>query len=818
MQYRGQDVALGNRKARALLIVLAVARGAPVRREALAAMLWERSAQKQALNSLNQALYVLRRELTDAGFAGLQANGETIALDVDQIEADFLDLEDQAKDQDADALNGAMAMYAGPLMPGFAASAPAFEQWLATERARLADIAADAGLRFMSLAEADAEIDAQGAAESLLTIDPYNEAALRVLMRQLATNGRVSRALSVFGEFEQKLESDLGVAPTQITREFRDAIGRGEFPSPAPAEVAAASVGGATGAKGLKPIQLGLGALVIALVAGALLWQWGGDGRRSVEALHPRLLILPLTAANGEDVDPAFAGLMDDLSAELSRASRMALLSRETAHAKRDWTAADAQALGATHILRGSVRIDQNAAILNLRLTETADDLEIWSHRLRAGPNLLSFRRQVLDDIAGSLRVKLVGDSGQPEFTDDAVAFEHYLTGLAAFHRATPEQHRVAIENFESALARDRGFALAQSALARSHFRTAFGAQEFADAMEVHWIEGFLALKLALADPALEGETAALALRSQLALHRRDIDGAVRTARAAIVAAPGDYLTRLTLARALIYAGDSEAAGDELKIALALNPMRPANSLFLRALAAFGAGNIAAAEELIDRVVALNEPVDPEFFALAAATKALAQDKSAADIFLQEYAQAIETRPRRLWRAVLTTSSNPRALTWGRPSLASVVARFPFRDAASVERLARGLVIAGIGGQSLGYYEATETERLRDVDIRALMFGARATGPSPFGDGASWSQIRTEDGSMFQNTPLGPVPHAQEAKSITWDDQLCDQWSHAGRDIEICGTLFKLPEVSVFPGIYLLANELGYFPFSVSDE
>ena len=49
MRFHGQDIALGNRKARALVIVLAVARGAPVRREALAAMLWERSAQKQAL-------------------------------------------------------------------------------------------------------------------------------------------------------------------------------------------------------------------------------------------------------------------------------------------------------------------------------------------------------------------------------------------------------------------------------------------------------------------------------------------------------------------------------------------------------------------------------------------------------------------------------------------------------------------------------------------------------------------------------------------------------------------------------------------------
>lgn len=819
MRFREKDVALGNRKARALLLVIAVARGEPTRREALAAMLWERSAQKQALNSLNQALYVLRRELTDAGFAGLHADGEIISLDADQVEADFFDLEDKSTSQDADSLFSAIALYTGPLMPGFAASAPAFEQWLATERARLADIAADAGLRLMTLAEADAGIDAQSAAENLLTIDPYNEAALRVLMHHLAANGRVGRALSVFSEFEQKLDADLSVAPTQKTREFRDAVGRGEIPLPMQVTGDGAPVSEATGASVLGPTQLGLGVLVIALVAVVLLWQWGGDWRPSGEAKGPRLLILPLTGASGEAADPAFVGLMDDLSIELKRAPQLALMSRETALAKSKWTVADARAIGATHILRGSVRADQNAAILILRLTETGNDLEIWNHRVAANPNLIVFRSKVLDDIADSLRVQLVADDADaPEFTDDTVAFEHYLAGLSAFYRGTPEHHRFAIENFESALARDQTFELALSALAQSHFRTAFGAQEFADAMGVHWSEGFLAMKLALADPALDGEPAALISRSQLALHRRDIDGAVRTAQAALTAAPGDYKTRLTLARALIFAGRYEAARDEIKIALALNPMRTANSLFLSTLAAFGAGNISAAEGLVDRVVELREPVEPEFFALAAATKALAKDEEAASEFLHEYAQKIEARPRRLWRSVLAASSNPRALTWDRPSLVSVIARFPFRDTAVVDRMARGLVIAGIGGQSLGYYSATENERLREADIRALMFGASAEGPSPFGDGASWSQVRTADGSMFQNTPLGPAPQAHEAQSFIWNDQLCDQWTVKGRDIEACGTLYKLSNSEVLPGSYLLANELGYFPFSISTE
>ena len=105
-----------------------------------------------------------------------------------------------------------------------------------------------------------------------------------------------------------------------------------------------------------------------------------------------------------------------------------------------------------------------------------------------------------------------------------------------------------------------------------------------------------------------------------------------------------------------------------------------------------------------------------------------------------------------------------------------------------------------------------------EADIRALMFGASAEGPSPFGDGASWSQVRTADGSMFQNTPLGPAPQAHEAQSFIWNDQLCDQWTVKGSDIEACGTLYKLSNREVLPGSYLLANELGYFPFSISTE
>ncbi len=202
-------------KGRAILAYLAFHSGEAISRDRLADLLWERSGQEQARQSLRQALSVLRRQLPAAAAAGLSASVEEARLaavtDVQRFES--LAASTEAWDWDA-----ALALWRGPFLDDLALDAPAFEEWAQRERRRLDEIRADllARLAERRLAGNDAAA-AIGAARDLVAQDPLREDGHRLLIRAYVAAGRRAEAIAQYEQMALILRTELSVAPDPQT-------------------------------------------------------------------------------------------------------------------------------------------------------------------------------------------------------------------------------------------------------------------------------------------------------------------------------------------------------------------------------------------------------------------------------------------------------------------------------------------------------------------------------------------------------------------------------------------------------------------------
>ena len=216
----GAPCTLPTKKARALLAYLALAPGRVCPRPALASLLWGERGDAQALKSLRQTVYTLRRavEKIDPSVllleGGIAAN--PAALDVDAIRFERL-----VKEGTPLALERVAALYRGDLLQGFTLDEAAFEEWLVAERQRLRELAIDALARLLAHQAATSATEAGiQTAVRLLALDPLQEHAHRALMRLYARQGRRSAALRQYQVCVDLMRRELRTEPDTETKEL----------------------------------------------------------------------------------------------------------------------------------------------------------------------------------------------------------------------------------------------------------------------------------------------------------------------------------------------------------------------------------------------------------------------------------------------------------------------------------------------------------------------------------------------------------------------------------------------------------------------
>ncbi len=216
---------VGSRKARTLLAALAVARGGPVGADALAEVLWGDDLPAKPADQVGVLVSRLRGVLgaerlvrSDAGYA-LRHDW----LDVAELEARTVEAVEQlGRGEGIEArLNATMALdlARGPLLP---------EEdgiWLDAPRATVARLLSTAALVAAEAALAVGDAWGAAAAASIgLERDPYDEAALRALMRAHAAAGRPASALAAYAEVRARLVEDLGVSPSPDTETLHQSL------------------------------------------------------------------------------------------------------------------------------------------------------------------------------------------------------------------------------------------------------------------------------------------------------------------------------------------------------------------------------------------------------------------------------------------------------------------------------------------------------------------------------------------------------------------------------------------------------------------
>jgi DNA-binding SARP family transcriptional activator/predicted ATPase/TolA-binding protein len=236
----GRLTTLELRKAMALLVYLAVT-GQQQSKDTLATIFWPESGHKQARTALRNALYLLKKALSEECF---KTDWESITLnhqaglwiDMNCFQSLLAACETHSHPTTKVCphclphLVEAVAHYKGDFLAGFSlADSPAFDEWQLFQSETLRQ---DYSLALDKLVQgycAHGELEtAITYARQWLAFNPLHEPAHRQLIKLYAQTGQRAAALRQYDECVSLLEEELGVLPERETTTLYEQIRHGE--------------------------------------------------------------------------------------------------------------------------------------------------------------------------------------------------------------------------------------------------------------------------------------------------------------------------------------------------------------------------------------------------------------------------------------------------------------------------------------------------------------------------------------------------------------------------------------------------------------
>lgn len=226
------------RRAAVLLAYLAIFKHRSHPREEIGAMLWPEDDPPTVRTRLRLALASLRRQFEPPSLPkgsvflnvgdALQMNAEMVGTDVEEFERLITQAgRQESRPEQRDALQRAVALYRGELLPGFT------EDWIFAERTRLADLHQGALQQLTTLC--DDWNQAVFYARKLLVLDPWQEEVHLQIMRGYLDTGNPRAALRQFEELIAALD-EIGEEPgpeaLDLAEEAKSASPRPPTPVP----------------------------------------------------------------------------------------------------------------------------------------------------------------------------------------------------------------------------------------------------------------------------------------------------------------------------------------------------------------------------------------------------------------------------------------------------------------------------------------------------------------------------------------------------------------------------------------------------------
>src|SRR6187455_2195720 len=228
----------------------------------------------------------------------------------------------------------------------------------------------------------------------------------------------------------------------------------------------------------LARMALGFGSILAALVLAVVAWNMPGrffQVKEVIEAL-PTIVVLPLVDMSVDQSEQSLCdGLTEELSNWLAHIPTLRVVARTSAFSfkgKNQDIRKIATALGATHVLEGSLRRSGDQLRITTQLIAADDGVHLWSRSfdLPIG-DIFQIEDTVSRAVAEALHLTLSAATAQqwaqrePEKME---ALELYLLGRARQNRRTAEDNLKSIEYFRRAVDADPQYIPALTGLAES--------------------------------------------------------------------------------------------------------------------------------------------------------------------------------------------------------------------------------------------------------------------------------------------------------------------------------------------------------------
>lgn len=198
-----------------LLTYLALAGSSGARRDEIVSVFWPEVDGPHARATLRQTLRLLR---ADVGEDVIRCSGDVVWLDPGRVWCDATALEAEAGDRER-----VLALYQGPFLRGLHVpnAGRGFEDWRAGSAERLRQRAARTLRAAARAAEAARDSTrAETLWQRLRMVAPWDESAVRGVMRCLVRSDRPGEALRTYDVFAGELRRHLDVGPARRTTEL----------------------------------------------------------------------------------------------------------------------------------------------------------------------------------------------------------------------------------------------------------------------------------------------------------------------------------------------------------------------------------------------------------------------------------------------------------------------------------------------------------------------------------------------------------------------------------------------------------------------
>ena len=222
------------------------------------------------------------------------------------------------------------------------------------------------------------------------------------------------------------------------------------------------------------------GIVVVVAMAGLgyLLYE-RGLGRAEAAGSRSSIAVLPFTNLSGDASKDYFSdGMSEELLNLLARVPGLKVAARTSAFAYKGRNVDIREVgkeLGVETVLEGSVRQSGDRVRITAQLIDTESGFHLWSETYdRRMADIFAVQDEIATAIVDKLKIELAPREQQlaqrdQAPTQDLEAYELYLQGRAIWKRRGEENLQRAVELYQSALARDPGFARAHAALASAY-------------------------------------------------------------------------------------------------------------------------------------------------------------------------------------------------------------------------------------------------------------------------------------------------------------------------------------------------------------